>query len=232
MMAILTALLVPAVGRAKERARTAACLNNLRQLGVAAQLYAADHDGLLVANLNQDMGTNLWVNGNMQNSVDATNTSLLQSGTLFPYVKESGAFRCPADVGKDEGVAAQVRVRSYAMNSWTGSRYMENYPRPTGFRTFVKDSEFAPTGPAGVWYLADEDRATLDDGWFLVTMDDSAPFASSPATRHQGGYALDFADGHAATIKVVQPANPNAEPAGANARNSDWIQLKQMTTAR
>ena len=109
---------------------------------------------------------------------------------------------------------------------------MENYPRPTGFRTFMKDSEFASTGAAGVWYLADENPATLDDGWFLVTMDDSAPFASSPAVRHQGGYALDFADGHAATIKQLRPANPVSESAEVGARNTDWIQLKQMTTVR
>lgn len=237
IIAVLAALLLPAINRAKERARTVACLNNLKQLGLASQMYAADNAGMLAANQRQNLGSNQWVRGNMQSTVDATNTALIQQSKFFPYVNQASAFRCPADVELSGGDTAKAtaglaRVRSYAMNSWTGSRYMETYPRATGYRTFIKDTEFASTGAAAVWYLADEHLATLDDGWFLVTMDDSQPFASFPATRHQRGYALDFADGHAATVKLRDPLSQPTSQTGVSSRNSDWVQLKQMTTVR
>jgi prepilin-type N-terminal cleavage/methylation domain-containing protein len=237
IIAVLAALLLPAINKAKERARTVNCVSNLKQLGLASHLYAADNVGLLASNLRRGNGTNEWVVGDMQNSRDATNTAQLRQSKFFPYLNQPGVFRCPADTGSSEPYRdtatpiGGLRVRSYAMNSWMGSRYMESYPRPTGFRTFVKDSEFASTGAAVVWYLADEHPATLDDGWFLVTMDDSQPFASFPATRHQRGYALDFADGHAATVKLRDPSTqPLLLQAGS--KNSDWVQLKQMTTVR
>jgi len=237
IIAVLAALLLPAISRAKERARTVACLNNLKQLGLASQLYAADNGGMLAANQRQNLGSNQWVMGSMQSAVDATNTTLIQQSKFFPYLNQSGVFRCPADVGFGGGDTAKAttgvpRVRSYAMNSWAGSRYMETYPRATGYRTFIKDTEFASTGAAAVWYLADEHPVTLDDGWFLVTMDDSQPFASFPATRHQRGYALDFADGHAATVKLRDPLSQPATQTGVSSKNSDWVQLKQMTTVR
>lgn len=223
---VLIGVLLPAMARSRERSRANACLNNLKQLGVAAELYAADNGGLLAGNQRQDLGTNQWVSGSMMNSQDATNVSLVQQSKFFPYVQQPGAFHCPAD-----GEAGGARVRSYAMNSWIGSRFMEAYPRLTGYRTFIKEAEFAPTGAAALWYLAEEHAATLDDGWFLVTMDDSRPFASLPAARHQRGYALQFADGHVATMKLRE-AETQETSMPPSARNGDWLQLKQMTTVQ
>src|SRR6266568_8026435 len=161
----------------------------------------------------------------MKNSSEATNATLIKQSKLFPYASRPETFHCPAD--KSTSTSGE-RVRSYAMNSWMGSRYMETYPRPTGYRTFVKDTEFATVGAAGLWYVSDEHEATIDDGWFLVTMDDSLPFTSRPATRHQQGYALNFVDGHAAVMKLRDPSS--LETAQAGSKNSDWVQLKQMTT--
>src|SRR5207247_1206306 len=128
------------------------------------------------------------------------------------------------------------RVRSYAMNSWMGSRSMETYQNAAGrsYRTFVKDTEFATTGAAALWLLADEHELTIDDGWFLVTMDDCEPFVSFPATRHARGFGLNFVDGHAAILKLRDPTT-QVLPSGQNnvtAKNSDWLQFRQITTVQ
>jgi prepilin-type processing-associated H-X9-DG protein len=83
-----------------------------------------------------------------------------------------------------------------------------------------------------LWILADEHEASIEDGWFLVTMNDSQPFASFPATRHQRGYNLDFADGHAETFKLRDPGSQFPDRQGVGAKNSDWLRLKQATTVR
>ena len=79
----------------------------------------------------------------------------------------------------------------------------------------------------------DENETTLDDGWFLVTMDDSEPFASAPATRHQRSYGLNFADGHAETYRLRDPSSQfSVAQAQIGARNADWIRLKLVTTVK
>jgi len=241
--AILAALMLPALSGAKAKAHTVSCLSNLKQLAVAAQAYSADNRGLLVANHPQDvpmpMATNSWVLGNMQSHYEATNTLFLRLSKFFPYANQLGVYHCPADrskvgVGTMSGPKADSpRVRSYAMNSWVGSRYMEDYPRRTGYRTFVKDSELGVAGAAEVWMIADENELSIDDGWFLVTMDDSQPFASFPATRHQRGFGLNYLDGHADVQKLRDPTSVwTSAQANISSRNEDWTRFKLMTTIR
>ena len=242
IMAILAALLLPALSGAKSKAQTISCISNLKQLAVAAQAYTADNRGLLVANhpksMPGPMATNSWVLGNMQSDYEATNTLFLRLSKFFPYANQPGVFHCPADrstTGMDTMSGSKPRnprVRSYAMNSWIGSRYMEDYPRPTGYRTFVKDSELAVAGATGVWMIADENEFSIDDGWFLVTMDDSQPFASFPATRHQRGFGVNYLDGHADVQKLRDPTSVWTSGQGISSRNEDWTRFKLMTTIR
>jgi len=77
----------------------------------------------------------------------------------------------------------------------------------------------------------DEHEATIDDPWFLVTMTDSQPFASFPATRHSRGYNLNFADGHV-EHRALRDPNTQSPPAQVSLQNADWIELKQVTTAK
>jgi prepilin-type N-terminal cleavage/methylation domain-containing protein len=243
IMAILAALLLPALSGAKSKAQAISCISNLRQLGVAAQAYTADNRGLLVVNhpttIPSPMGTNSWVMGNMQSHYEATNTLLLRLSKFFPYANQLSVFHCPADrstTGVDATSGAKPRnprVRSYGMNSWVGSRYMEDYPRPTGYRTFVKDSEVNVAGASGVWMIADEHELSIDDGWFLVTMDDSDPFANFPATRHQRGFGVNYLDGHADVQKLRDATSVwTSAQASISSRNEDWVRFKLMTTIR
>jgi prepilin-type N-terminal cleavage/methylation domain-containing protein len=232
IIAILAGMLLPALGTAKAKAKMVGCLNNLRQLALACQLYAGDNNGVLVENYPEKMAgpagaTNSWVLGNMKVAEQAVNASFLPQGRLFRYATATALFHCPADRTQTNGLP---RVRSYAMNGWFGSRAMESEYQQKGFRTFMRDSEVAAAlAPSGLWLLMDEHEATLDDGWFLVTMNDSQPFASFPAVRHQRASGMNFADGHATAFKLRDPQTEVGVQ--ITYRNSDWLRFKQMTTA-
>ena len=228
IIAILASLLLPALDKAKARGNRIACLNHLKQLALSSQMYTADNNGKLAENLPAGQSSNSWVLGNMKITNEATNETIIRQGKFFPYASSVSTYHCPADLARIEGA---LRVRSYAMNSWMGSRTMETYPNRSGFRTFVRDSEIAAAGAATLWMLLDEHEAHIDDGWFLVTMDDSRPFASLPATRHQNGYGLNFTDGHSENYRLRDP-NSRIPMAQANPENSDWIRLKQVTTTK
>jgi prepilin-type N-terminal cleavage/methylation domain-containing protein len=199
IIAILAALLLPALATAKSKGQRISCMNNLRQLGVACQVYTADNDGRLVENwpyaLEPNLETNCWMHGNMRFSFEAANQGLLRTGKLFPYANNPNSYHCPAD----RSGTNSARVRSYSMNSWMGSRYME-VERPTfnqrPYRTFVRDSELNAATPANLFVIADEHEATIDDACFFVSMNDAEIFLNYPAMRHDRGYALSFADAH------------------------------------
>jgi prepilin-type N-terminal cleavage/methylation domain-containing protein/prepilin-type processing-associated H-X9-DG protein len=228
IIAILSTLLFPVLSSAKARSKQTGCANNLKQVALGFQMYAADNDGRLPENPPSGFGDTRWVSGNMKIRQEATNQSLIRQGKLFAYANGASLFRCPGDVSQVDGLS---RTRSYSMNSWIGSRYMETNCR-LPYRTFIRDVELAAARPASLWSFVDEHEMTIDDGCFVVTMDDKKPFVSAPAIRHQQGYGLSFADGHVETKKL---RDPNSDSLGAqhswiHAMNSDWLQLKQLTT--
>jgi len=207
-------------------------------------MYAADNGGALAQNveiepeLNLSFGTNAWVYGNMKNQTNDIDALPIKIGELYSYVPQLMTFRCPADSTVDDG---KSRVRSYSMNSWIGSAEMEAEEEQTPFRVFRKEKDLAAGMPSATWVIIDEHVATLDDGWFLVTMDNSRPMASLPATRHQNAYGLNFADGHAEIYRLRSFATRISETqaeAFAEApeleispTNTDWLKLKGVTTS-
>ena len=180
IIAILAALLLPALTSAKNKGQRVNCLNNLKQLGLGWQLYAADNEGKLAENPYLSPNSNGWVRGNMKFDRDATNQTLLKQGELFPYASQVPLYHCPSDRSAMFGLP---RVRSYSMNGWMGSRRMET-ESAAAYRSFVRESELSSSVPALLWVLIDEHQSTIDDGFFLVTMDDARPFASIPGWRH------------------------------------------------
>lgn len=225
IITVLAALLLPALSSAKAKAQQTGCLNHLRQLGLAWQIYSGDNHGRLVENLPFRSNTNSWVIGEFKHPSPATNPHAIQQGRLFPYVNQTGVYRCPADLP----MAGTPPLLSYAMNGWMGGRTMETQFQERGYRTFVRESEIAAAhAPSGLWLMLDEDHATLDDGWFLVTMNDGRPFASAPAPRHQRSFGVNFTDGHALVLKL-HGLIPRAGPSSSGG-NKDWLRLKAMTT--
>lgn len=226
IIALLAGLLLPALTSTKTKAKRTACLNHLRQLTLGWQMYASDNHGLLVENLPKPANANSWVTGDFKNSTEATNSAVLRAGKLFSYVNHVAVFHCPAETGL--GVIVP-KVLSYAMNGWIGGRAMETQYQQRGYRTFARESELAAAhAPAGLWVFVDEATATLDDGWFLVKMQRERLPESHPAVRHEGGFAVSFADGHAASLKLGAAAG-HAGPQSIE-EAPGWLRLKEMTT--
>ncbi len=229
IVAILAVLIFPTLAAVQAKGRRTVCLDNLKQSAQSFRMYTADNDGKLAQNYPwAEVGSNSWVLGDMKVSSDSTNKSFIREGKFFPYASQLTSYRCPADPSR---TGDTPRVRSYSMNGWIGSRYMESYLRTNGFRTFVRDGELAAVGPANIWVITDEHEASIDDAWFLVTMDDSQPFASFPATRHDRSYGLNFADGHAEFFKL-QEQEAQLASGTVSPNNADWQRLKQVTTVR
>src|SRR5246500_3076810 len=130
IIAILAAMLLPALAKAKQKAQGIQCLNNSRQFALAWLLYAGDANDILVANPSSP-GTNppAWLWGNMQNYPDRANLLLIQNGLMFPFVKTVNIYKCPGNQ-TDE-------ARGISMNSHMGRPISTS----TSYKYFYKQSD-------------------------------------------------------------------------------------------
>src|SRR5207249_1909468 len=94
IIAILAAMLLPALGRAKARAQTTQCINNLHQLTICWIMYAGDNNDRLIPNMLSS--TDGWVAGFLRQMPDATNETFIRAARLFPYNTSLAIYRCPA----------------------------------------------------------------------------------------------------------------------------------------
>jgi prepilin-type N-terminal cleavage/methylation domain-containing protein len=232
IIGVIAALLLPVLSAAKGSATTAACLSNLRQLSLGWKMYADENNTVLAVNIPLPGNKPAWIAGDFTEPGNSTNQTIIRQGLIFPYVRNAAVYRCPADLTMTN---SQPVILSYAMNGWMGSRTMNDEAQSAQIadgasdRTFVRESEISVIGAAArLWVISDEDHSTLNDGWFLVTMDNSQPFASFPGIRHRHGSGTIFADGHA---DVFQLRDPGSVPGRQiSAANTDWLRLKQTTT--
>jgi prepilin-type N-terminal cleavage/methylation domain-containing protein len=219
IIAILAAMLLPALAKAKLRAQGISCINNMKQLGVAAIMYGSDNSDKIPANVPlQDGGDNLyngkpnWVDGTFAWSGGAenptgceTNVFYLGTGTetafgrtllgsIGVYAKSPGVYKCPADryLG---GTYKQERVRSIAANAYVGfggSTFLDS-----AYRNYTKFSQFGlGLGSSDCFVYLDENPTSLNDGYFLYLADNSR-INDRPAVNHGNLSSFSFADGRA-----------------------------------
>ena len=253
IIAILAAMLLPALNKAKIRAQTISCASNLRQLQLADILYANDFQGYLAPNPdgagNPPAGESAqrpdWVAGQMSlgGSTDNTNTDLLvgpewsQFGSLGPYTKSPGVYHCPADQTVGQGQTLQ-RVRSYSMNGYVAPHNINDgisgisySMTQSGGEYYEKDTDFRHLSASDCCVFVEEAYASLNDGFFW------SPSVSSPwnirdrPQRAHGGVVtvFSYADGHVEMHKWLTPVfgNPNTTSAVGNA---DVVWLDAHTT--
>lgn len=226
IIAILAAILLPALARAKERAQAILCLNNTKQLTLGWQLYADDFENRLPYNLGMTANgprTPLnWVNNVMtwDLSSDNTNTATLTEASLGPFVSQSTAiYRCPSDrvLHPTQSAAGwDGRIRSYSMNAMVGNAgdfstngFNVNNP---DYVQFFKITQM--TQPDEIFVFLDEHPDSINDGYFLER-DYYSEWHDLPATYHNNATAFSFADGHStlhrwALAGTCRPPLPDA----------------------
>ena len=210
IIAILAGLLLPALSRAKEKARGIQCLSNMKQLALAWIQYPDDYAGNLVWNDLTSTGSG-WVRGILDYNganTDNTNTIFLSDpayALLAPYSgRNAGIYKCPSDLSTVTISGRKYpRVRSISMSQsmnsrddWlshlTGAKYM----------VFRKSSDLVRMGAGKAYLMIDEHPDSLNFGDFAVAMNDGVADAQVmmvdvPASYHVGAAGISFADGHA-----------------------------------
>ena len=231
IIAILAALLLPALTKAKVKGQGIACLNNLRQLQYAWYMYADDHGGKLVYNNSNGPGEPIgWVMGWLPWPQDATNVNLLKQGLLWDYNKSLPTYKCPADrsTATETDGRQYPRVRSISMNgNMNGNSWYTATIESTYF-TYRKYSEIVRPPPSGAFVFVDEHPEEIDDGYLLVNLTTHAGWGNMPANYHNGACGFSFADGHS-EIKKWRDADTLAlhpPPAPMSPHDAPWIQLR------
>jgi len=243
IIAILAALLLPALSKSKSKSEGVFCLNNLKQVQLALYMYAEDNGGKLADNDGSLITPNSWVTGVLRwdlppfpSNPDNTNISYLVDCELGPYVaRNPGVFKCPSD--KVAG-AKGPRVRSISMNGFVGDTTHVNQRLNPGCSTYSKLSDFINPSPSLCWVLLDEHPDSINDNLFSVIMLPGAAWTDVPGSSHNGACGFSFADGHAEikkwldrnTIWPVLKINPSAGNGKISPRDMAWLQ--QRSSAR
>jgi prepilin-type N-terminal cleavage/methylation domain-containing protein len=225
IIAILAALLLPALAIAKKKAQGAQCLNNLHQLTLGWIGYNNDNKGRFMANDGEGSQTSYqlppfqWCPG-LQNertgfvptdwlspsgTPDSANTGVLfiKDGLLYPYINSPKIYVCPADVTIYPTTASgpYPHVRSMSMNCWVGGAWSSSKP----CRAYSRESDLGSPGPAMTLLFLDENPYSINDG-FWVCDPTAGTWEDCPATYHGNACGLSFTDGHDQIRSFHDPA--------------------------
>jgi prepilin-type N-terminal cleavage/methylation domain-containing protein/prepilin-type processing-associated H-X9-DG protein len=221
IIAILAALLLPALAKAKQKAQGILCLNNGKQLMLAWMQYAGDNNDkyagnfgvaetateIAYANSHQSYPYRNWCCDNMDWSTASyvTNVDLLKNAQLGAYVAGSiGVYKCPADIflsSPQQKLGWTARRRSISMNAYFGP-YNPTWTSTannffTSYRQFLKSTDVP--NPVNFFVTLDEHPDSINDGYFLndANVATLQYWGDLPASYHNGACGFTFADGHA-----------------------------------
>lgn len=211
-IALLLMVVTPAFSRMKPNGYAARCLNNVRQLALAWQMYADDNAGRMVINLHGSAnlggagdvvyGKN-WASGWMDWSTmpDNTNTAFLANpryARLASYLSgATNVFKCPADKYvslPQQAMGWAQRARSYSASIYLGAGNAEQGPTDPIYRHVFKMSDMLYPSPAQTWVNVEEHADSINDAAFFSPH--QTQWIDNPATYHNGAASFSFADGH------------------------------------
>jgi len=208
IIAILAAMLLPALNKAKTKAVSISCMNNGKQLGLAWLMYASDNSDRLAINADSSVpynGTPSWINGRMDWTIAAVNTNTdnlvndtysLLGGSLGKNLK---VFACPAAnyLSPSQRLKGWAnRVRSVTMNAALGEGTKFNAGWGSAWYVAKKQTDIHLPGPSQVYVFLDEHPDSLDDGIFYTPNKPKGSLVEIPGCMHAGACGVTFADGH------------------------------------
>jgi len=219
IIAILAAMLLPALSKAKQKALGINCINNLKQLTLAAVVYAGDFNDALIPNI--PGSANGWVAGDVSGSSGAdgvTNLANIRAAVLFPYNKSEGIYRCPGDTRPAIIGILTVgpRVRGYSLSCMMGNSGGTGAALHPDYTENKKFSDIKNPNTSDALFFIDEasdpnpPKCSIDDGYFAQHEDATGKtpqvqWGNWASSRHGNGGDFSFADGHAAFHKWVYP---------------------------
>ena len=216
IIAILAAMLLPTLAKAKAKTKGIYCMNNTKQVMVAWHMYNGDNNDKIVESYHGGTapppGSSAWVQGWLDWDVtandDNTNTMILieeQYSKLAKYFsKEKNIFRCPSDTYLNPNQRARgwtTRARSISGNIGIGNGNAETGPFNSIYKHIRKASEFTYPGPAETWVYLDEHPDSINDAGFFNP--NQTQWIDVPATYHNGAAGFAFADGHSEIHKWI-----------------------------
>ena len=225
IIAILAAMLLPALAMAKRKAQAMLCMANQKQLSSSALMYANDNSDSLVpvgslayqpglngnpgsmsenpltdANLQPGGKLAQFCPGNLQNTSMTAghyDTNWIMAGLLFPYVQNPGVYKCPADQSRcPYGASPTFAVDSE--RTYSVNCYMGGMQHwNTGYKLYKRQTDLRSPGPSDTWYFIEESPPSIDDCYFALDPGVPNLWYNSPAVLHGFSSVISFADGHA-----------------------------------
>ena len=253
IIAILAALLLPALAKAKAKGTGTVCMSNNKQVALAWIMYAGDNDSFLAGSLGDKHTRKIWVPGNLDFSSNRNNVDkglLLdpkKGALLGKYLQTPEVFKCPADMSTVRiGKETLPRIRSISMSQSFGRNPSQGggagqwLPYST-YLNYVKEGDMANPGPSNLFVFLDEHPNSINDAAFAVKCDTrggQARMIDWPASFHNGAAGFAFGDGHAEIKKwqdkrtIVPHKNSNGMPsppgglnrAAPNSPDVEWMQ--------
>jgi type II secretory pathway pseudopilin PulG len=235
VIALMAAMLLPTLSRARQQSAATQCLNNLKELALAWNMYVADNHGFFPANSEGGTGKAWIAGGEMNYSGSPDNTNLMDlvgpNSLISPYaLKQRQIFKCPADLSCTDGTKGAPRIRTYSMNESIG--YANGVTAGTGYwlpsvinggpwMGYFKESDLSRPKPSMLWLFQEEDPDSINDAGFAFEMPTGAGGADtawidSPSKVHGNAGRFAFVDGHSEVHAWRNPlAVPNVTYSGA-----------------
>jgi prepilin-type N-terminal cleavage/methylation domain-containing protein/prepilin-type processing-associated H-X9-DG protein len=215
IIAILAAMLLPALAKAKDKAKTIQCLNNTKELVLAWSVYLNDSNDQIVnnhSNGNPGCGRVAWVNNSSKLGVGTWNGSArsesgayamanalaIQYGLLYPFNSSVGIYHCPSDLSVDTTYTTVQRDRSYSMScgmNWVN----DNGDGTPNNGSFAKSSSIQNPSPVNASVFIEVSANSIDNNEFPCYNAGGGNYSyyKLPTDRHNNGGLISFADGHA-----------------------------------
>jgi len=201
IIAILAAMLLPALNQARERSRASSCINNLKQIGLAYQQYFSDNKGYIPPLANNSWTTPKWHHRLVSGTANALSTTSIDASFSGGYLSPKQLF-CPSLEKQTDFNTFISYGQNYMLTAYKWGEFKsgqaDTIPKHS-IKYLVMDTFYANSATAGDY--------STGVGIYRTYSQMQSGFGI-PGARHSSGVNVLFLDGHAAKVKTNDPMNP------------------------